>query len=843
MSLHKAGSVCALLVLAAGRRHVSQDPFGADPFGVILPPMNMNPVVTEAHRQAQVPQAAPMGHAPSGGHVPHMPPLNVVQQEERILQSEALLDEQVELNQEERLEVQCVGMEHLREVTYYETEQREAEAEMKSIRHFKPTEAEHQCLPLHFRNKKLPGRLLSDRPSGYVNLPGFPERLGEIVIEAVHHTEKTPGKHHVVLEVVGCTACENDYEDMVEWGGLLAVDETGSYRKMYTYNKVDNYGKPHFQMGDRKNIMQTPVRQPGRQVYPRAWAFEATPHGKQKFVKQFKYKYSSFRFDEKILDEVETMAKDAVTDSNDVNAHFIHEHKKEELEILKELRSQEKHIPFNHKMEQMHMHIYICSEEGGGLRCPPTPAETLIVHDGALVFDSGKTVLFDQLGKQSAKCAYGPCLTSKGLPDDPKRPEHLAPYTMCSGCTGDRRCGHHSRTSPHRGSMPQTNWFNCMVERAYNGNEPVDMLFQNEGHGGRSSSGFLFRGEESKGHVTGHINWHLTVPRAGECEPFLQNVAYIGVGVDECDKCRNGGVDVDVGVVLLSCKPAHSKNLGSVGQCSYYHHVNYAQRQTKTNNYAMSEDSRGGEGEGDDEWIFLNLEGLQRDGVTHAIISANIFGCEDGSQPQGGIGWQNLEGAFLRVTGSGGSSKEVENAETIGYIDLDGMEGPARNGAGLVMFYLSEDSNLAVPPKMDRTDSAHGSGRNWKMVTAKKPYEGRNMNKEALASFGLSIIGNAENSIPEQVASMELPTLMATEQLPANSQINADLMPVLADGINDANNFHPAGETSQERQAKHMSEQTLWHNLAYSLPEGPPGTDVLCAPSIYDGLQQFSGGI
>jgi len=196
----------------------------------------------------------------------------------------------------------------------------------------------------------------------------------------------------VVLEVVGCTACENDYENMVEWGGLLAVDETGSYRKMYKHNRVDNYGMPHMQMGDRKPILQSPVKQPGRQFYPRAWAFETTPQWEQKFVKQFKYKYSSFRFDEKILDEVETMAKEAVAEGPDnVNARFIHEHKKEELEILKELRSQEKHIPFNHKMEQMHMHIYICSEEGGGLRCPPTPAETLIVHDGALLFDSGIT--------------------------------------------------------------------------------------------------------------------------------------------------------------------------------------------------------------------------------------------------------------------------------------------------------------------------------------------------------------------------------------------------------------------------------------------------------------------
>ena len=65
-----------------------------------------------------------------------------------------------------------------------------------------------------------------------MNTPGFPERLREVVIEAVHHTGKTPGQH-IVLEVLGCTACENEKEDHVEWGGMLSVDETGSYRKMY----------------------------------------------------------------------------------------------------------------------------------------------------------------------------------------------------------------------------------------------------------------------------------------------------------------------------------------------------------------------------------------------------------------------------------------------------------------------------------------------------------------------------------------------------------------------------------------------------------------------------------
>ncbi|CAE7237259.1 kptA [Symbiodinium sp. CCMP2456] len=161
----------------------------------------------------------------------------------------------------------------------------------------------------------------------------------------------------------------------------------------------------------------------------------------------------------------------------------------------------------------------------------------------------------------------------------------------------------------------------------------------------------------------------------------MQDVAYVGIGVDECDKCRGGEVDVDIGVVLLSCGRGGTKALGGASKCTYYDHMNYAHKSARSANYKISEDDRSGEGEGDDEWAFLNLAGLRTSGVTHVMVVANIWGCAHGS-PTSSIGWQDLEGAFLRVTGSSANSKEFSNAETIGYIDLDGMNGPAKNGAG-----------------------------------------------------------------------------------------------------------------------------------------------------------------
>ncbi|CAJ1331096.1 unnamed protein product, partial [Effrenium voratum] len=123
-----------------------------------------------------------------------------------------------------------------------------------------------------------------------------------------------------------------------------------------------------------------------------------TPRADQKYVKIYKYKYSSFKFDASILNEVVTMAGEAAGNHSTVDGAFVHAHEAEELKILKELREQEKRIPFNHKLEQIHMHIYVCDESGRGLACPAQPTETLLVHDAALAFDSSKTSTFDELG-------------------------------------------------------------------------------------------------------------------------------------------------------------------------------------------------------------------------------------------------------------------------------------------------------------------------------------------------------------------------------------------------------------------------------------------------------------
>ncbi|CAJ1368736.1 unnamed protein product, partial [Effrenium voratum] len=194
-----------------------------------------------------------------------------------------------------------------------------------------------------------------------------------------------------------------------------------------------------------------------------------------------------------------------------------------------------------------------------------------------------------------------------------------------------------------------------------------------------------------------------------------------------------------------------------------------------------------------------------------------------------GIGWQDLEGAFMRVTGSSSVSKSFQNAETIGYVDLDGMSGPARNGAALVMFYLSEDPKLAAPSELKRTDGVARTGYHWKMLTVKGTYQGHVLDsRSTLEAFGFGAIRNVESDLDRQAAAMSLPTALATEQSPPREeQTIAEVRDVVSHGETEASSVHLASESESERKAKAMPKTELWHKLAATLPEGPPGTVTL----------------
>merc|ERR1712151_1367926 len=81
--------------------------------------------------------------------------------------------------------------------------------------------------------------------------------------------------------------------------------------------------------------------------------------------------------------------------------------RKAKLEQLgTELRHEEKHVPFNHELEQLHIELRVCTETGSGLKCEMEASEELVVHDAAVLGGSAQKTMLDQLGNGD-RCSYG----------------------------------------------------------------------------------------------------------------------------------------------------------------------------------------------------------------------------------------------------------------------------------------------------------------------------------------------------------------------------------------------------------------------------------------------------
>jgi len=105
-----------------------------------------------------------------------------------------------------------------------------------------------------------------------------------------------------------------------------------------------------------------------------------------------------------------------------------------------------------------------------------------------------------------------------------------------------------------------------------------------------------------------------------------------------------------------------------------------------------SGDNLSGEGEGDDEWLILDLEKLRKAGITHVAIMVNIYNQRDVKT------FEKVDGAFLRAVMSGRSEKEWSTATTAQYVDLDTMPSVKGKTAALVaVLYVDEISHILAP--------------------------------------------------------------------------------------------------------------------------------------------------
>jgi stress response protein SCP2 len=197
--------------------------------------------------------------------------------------------------------------------------------------------------------------------------------------------------------------------------------------------------------------------------------------------------------------------------------------------------------------------------------------------------------------------------------------------------------------------------------------------------------------------LKGGINWHVALVKYGQCTPAMQEWLFVGIGSDS-------DVDMDLGLVFW-------RRSGSTVE--YKDHVNYAGSRIKFRGAVeYSGDNRNGAGEGDDEWMALNLRALRQQGIDYVTVHVNLYSGETFSK---------LEGAFLRFaevdekapavdkTMDPKTEKELrvnrrhpmEEAKTVQYMDLDAAKGALGNAkAGLMsVLFTSPDSQKALPPE------------------------------------------------------------------------------------------------------------------------------------------------
>jgi len=623
-------------------------------------------------------------------------------------------------------------------------------------------------------------------------LPTFPERLGEFVIQDVVHKEKAPGKH-VKLTFKGCTSCPNDGTATVDWGGLSTVNENGDYhggsrstlgsvgnalgiagmakgggeeivevRQSYKclggrftgYSKIGatGHGVHHARtscLADPEwNTWTTPTKAIALEAQQAGFVAKRNPEtgeygdapvpGLPVGVTRATYAFNSKKGD--TIVEEELLAMDAASDPAAKRTA--------QSDLIHSLEAEEKRVPFNHKAEQVHIALQVCTDQpDGSMHCEDS-VEQLVLHDQALVgAASGQHLTLNEIGDADI-CTVGHC-----GPGSSK--------TVCRRqCTTAQR-GRPLNSQPNicRASTvnldpayqtPADGMWSCVQEQRMVDGAWTDILVQHDipmqQPGGQVkqvpvANGLFFReGTESKAHITGGIQWHVTVPAVGGCTPVLQDALYIGMGVDEADICPSGKADLDLGIVLYDCGPQKGAGLGGADRtCRMVDHAgwyNTRKREYKSRDWvAFSGDNQSGEGEGDDEFLFLRLDALRKKmRVTHIAITTHVYGCSGDSSAE--VKFGDLEGAFVRIVAGEADRHNFKASATIGYIDLDAQFARTDKYGGLVgVLFLEDDGpkkvgepsslNLATVGKEqaqpERHDAVSDEGKHWQLVAMDLP--------------------------------------------------------------------------------------------------------------------------
>lgn len=257
--------------------------------------------------------------------------------------------------------------------------------------------------------------------------------------------------------------------------------------------------------------------------------------------------------------------------------------------------------------------------------------------------------------------------------------------------------------------------------------------------------------------------------RFAESMPVVAKHVYVGFGQDDAD------VTLDLGVAFYQChslsKVAGKQDCAYAGMLNWetegnHPHVSYEkawpqspmptprkkerrkQRCTDAHNMCdglkafsgllfkekekevaeYSGEVLGAGGDGDDTFLFLDLEGLKSLGITHAVLTGHVFT---------GQKLSDLNGAFFRIAaGEVFPGQEKGLMDTILYQDLDeALEPPtpdrhaghqARSNAMMLgMFNIRGDDDWVFGEK----PGALSDGSHWEFTMLNQPIKGRSLSK------------------------------------------------------------------------------------------------------------------
>mmetsp|Transcript_95718 Transcript_95718/g.151447 ORF Transcript_95718/g.151447 Transcript_95718/m.151447 type:complete len:732 (+) Transcript_95718:66-2261(+) len=276
------------------------------------------------------------------------------------------------------------------------------------------------------------------------------------------------------------------------------------------------------------------------------------------------------------------------------------------------------------------------------------------------------------------------------------------------------------------------------------------------------------------------VHWEVSTMNFGESIPVVAPQAFIGFGVDGSDTETGSNVILDLGMAFYSCDSSNSQpTRDNLQDCTYKGMLNF---ETEANHakgnrnglYAeawpgfpgrVPDHSRvrrctnltrmcadqpdvfsgllfkekvegaqvaeysgeliGGGGDGDDSFMYLDLDGLKRLGVTHALLTGHEYNR---------VTLSKLTGAFYRLA-AGKVVEKKGHMQTILYQDLDEAKEPPTpqfpagaktdsNAMLLGVFSLRGDADWSFGEMPKAAEGSH-----WQFTVLNTPIKGRRLSE------------------------------------------------------------------------------------------------------------------